>query len=92
MSTQDSVELLPYGFRFVCENCGAEPRTSNDPDEKETFVQITLIGGSTYTQPLSDLGPLMEELAEYESGTRWLLELVEMTRAEYDLLPEFKGH
>lgn len=63
-----------------------------EQEEKELFVKITLLGGGTYTQPIGDLGPLFEELNEYAIGTKWLLELVEMTRAEYDALPEFEGH
>ena len=60
--------------------------------EKLRFVSIKLHRGNTFTQPIGDLTPLKEELAEAAIGEKWTLTLVEMTQAEYDALPEFVGH
>ena len=61
-------------------------------DKKLRFVNIRLHSGSNYTQPISSLTPLEDELAEATIGEKWTLTLVEMTQAEYDALPEFVGH
>ena len=59
------------------------------------YVRITLDQGSTYTQPLDDIAPLIEEIKEAaanDSAHKWLVEMVKMTPEEYAALPEFDGH
>jgi len=60
------------------------------------FVQITLDGGGSYLQPIEKILDAIEaefDGHEYcEVGTKWTLEIVEMTQEDYDKLPEFEGH
>ena len=70
--------------------------TNHHPDcehfKEERYVKITLDGGGTYVQAENDLSVLLAEIAESEPGSKWTLELIEMTAEEYAALPEFEGH
>ena len=59
----------------------------------EKYVKVTLHGGRSYVQPLSELhNALNGELDGAEIGSKWTLELVEMTPEEYERMDEFTGH
>lgn len=63
--------------------------------EKEKFFKVKLIGGSSYIQPESELKNVLDgELDGLELGDKVLLEfsLVDITREQYEKLPEFSGH
>lgn len=62
---------------------------------KTYYVEISLKDGGKYTQPIDDLGPLLTEIQEAAangSESEWTVRLVEMSRLEYERLPEFTGH
>ena len=60
---------------------------------KHFYLKIRLVGGGVYVQPLSKVADAIDgELDGAEVGSRWELELVEMTAEEYEGLPEFTGH
>ena len=61
---------------------------------KKKFVQIKLIGGGTYIQSFTQqgIGTLIDEILEGQTGEEWHVKIVEMTQAQYDLIPEFTGH
>lgn len=61
--------------------------------DKPRYAKITLHGGASYVQPLDQVvAALLADLDGAGVGTKWTIELVEMTRAEYEALPEFQGH
>jgi len=96
----------PVGRRIsLCQNCMKAFSPNLDKDLCDTcireayehcperYMKVTRIGGGTYIQPLNQLDTALEaELDGAEIGARWTLELIEMTPAEYERLPEFGGH
>lgn len=60
------------------------------------YAQITLKGFGSYTQPLSQLNVLIDEIVEAalnkEYDSIWEVKLVTMTEEEYNALPEFEGY
>lgn len=57
------------------------------------YIRISLHGYGSYVQPLAELATALDgELDGAAPGTKWTLELIEMTPAEYAALPEFQGH
>jgi hypothetical protein len=73
----------------LCDGCINEAY-SHQPRK---YVRITLQGFGTYIQPLESLATALDgEMDGAEFGTKWTLELIEMSAAEYAKLPEFTGH
>ncbi len=63
--------------------------------EKTVYVKISLNTGSSYLQPVEDLGVLISEIEEsipYDLDSVWTISLVEMDPEEYAKLHEFEGH
>jgi hypothetical protein len=60
--------------------------------DRITYARVILDGGSIYTQPLDELEVLLHELREGLPGDRWTVELIAMTEADYNALPDFAGH
>ncbi len=57
------------------------------------YMRIKLVGGGSYVQPLNELHNAIEgEVEGATVGTRWELELVQMSEDEYEALGEFDGH
>lgn len=89
---QAEFEEAPEGgwlIQTICPEC-------MELDQPDHYIQVAMSGGGTYTQKLSELGVVMEEIrtaaAEGDVGTTWTLTLVEMTHAQYEALGDFKGH
>ena len=62
-------------------------------DEKGIYVLISLEGGGKYFQPIAEIHDAIDgELCDLEIGTKLTLEVVELTRREYESLEEFTGH
>lgn len=62
---------------------------------KQRYCKITLNGGGSYIQPMDQLHNALDgELDGLDIGEERTLsfELVEMTKTEYESLPEFAGH
>lgn len=75
--------------KCICDACIKEAY-SHKPT---LYARITLIGYGSYIQPLNEVGIAMDgEFDGAEAGTKWEIELLEMTPAEYEALPEFAGH
>ena len=73
----------------ICDTCFREAMRH----KPARYVRISLHGFGPYVQPLSELATALDgELDGAEPGAVWTLELIEMTPAEYDALPEFTGH
>ncbi len=58
----------------------------------EQFVRISLVGGGIYIQPLDELINLLDEIKDAEAGEEWHIQKIEMTKEDYEDLPEFMGH
>lgn len=60
----------------------------------ELYVRISLADGSSFVVPQSEVGhALLNEFdADAQAGWSWTITLVEMSKAEYEALPEFAGH
>lgn len=61
--------------------------------DKKRFVLVELKGGSKYLEPMDEFPMMLEsDVKESSLGDIFTLEIVEMTQAEYDSMPEFEGH
>ena len=61
----------------------------------EKYVKITLLGGSSYIQPLKELRNAIDgEIDGLEECGKITLtfEMVSMTKKDYEELPDFSGH
>lgn len=57
------------------------------------YVKISLHGFGSYVQPMDQFATAMDgEFDDVEVGTKWTIEIIEMTPAEYAALPDFAGH
>lgn len=81
--------FTPNLDKQICDECVKEAYRH----QPKLYAKITLIGGGTYIQPLITLGNALD--AEFDgasAGEKWLIELVEMSDAQYEELPDFAGH
>lgn len=72
---------------------GHHPECPNMP-EKEKYVKQTRDGSGTYVVLKLDknLGAcIVDDLFESDIGEKITLEVIELTEAEYNALPEFQG-
>ena len=73
----------------ICDACIHEAMRH----KPELYARITLVGYGSYVQPLNEIGIAMGgEFDGAETGAKWEIELIEMSKAEYEALPEFAGH
>jgi hypothetical protein len=57
------------------------------------FFEITLEGGGTYIQPITEIHNAIDgEFCDADIGTKLTIKLIEMDENEYKNLPEFSGH
>ncbi len=82
--------FTPNLDKCLCDVCVNEAY-SHKP---ELYARITLIGGSGFVTDLNGVGMAFrnEFSADAEEGHKWTVELITMSRAEYEALPEFAGH
>jgi hypothetical protein len=61
--------------------------------EKKRFVQVELLGGSKYVEPIMEFPSMLEaDVHDADLGDIFTIEIIEMTQEEYESLPEFEGH
>lgn len=76
-------------YQPLCDNCMNEAM-QNRPT---LYAEIALVGGGTFVQELDQVGVALDgEFDGAEAGQTWTVTLVQMTPAEYELLPDFDGH
>jgi hypothetical protein len=74
--------------QHVCDACVREAMRH----KPSPYVRISLHGYGSYIQPLAELATALDgELDGAAYGTKWTLELIEMTPAEYEALPDFQA-
>lgn len=57
------------------------------------YVKIKVHDGSSYIQPLSELHQALDgELDDFHPGRKITIEIINVSKEDYEKLPEFTGH
>ncbi len=72
--------------------CSAADVGETRSAQRNLYARIQLKGFAGYTQPLADMGVFLDDVQDANKGDVWTIEIIEMTRDEYEALPEFEGY
>lgn len=82
--------FIPNIDELLCDDCVNEAYRH----KPELYVKISLAGGNSFIVPQDEIGQALKNEfdADAQAGWSWEIALIEMSRAEYEELPEFAGH